>query len=343
MKLQLLVPQYKEDEKTIKPLLDSIAIQRAIDFSDIGMIIVNDGTDVLLGKDFLQSYPFKIEYYQVSHRGVSAARNFALRLATADYVMFCDSDDKFYGDIGLWYILRDIREGGGFDLLQSEFLEEIKLPDGSFIFHPRANDPVFVHGKVYRREYLRHNRIFFDERLSIHEDANFNGLALQLGKNVKVASFVYYMWCWRDDSTVRLDPLFGLKEYHKAIDNRILLIEECLERALPDKASYFAGQMIYDMFKTSLDPRWASMKDTLAETKDILLEKEFKFYSRFRKYLYIVPKEICSFWLKGIREALFVKETTQEQVEGLFDRWLEKLKNKEWLEQNSEIGEKKDG
>lgn len=33
MKLQILVPHYKEPTEVIKPLLDSIAIQQNVDFS----------------------------------------------------------------------------------------------------------------------------------------------------------------------------------------------------------------------------------------------------------------------------------------------------------------------
>ena len=50
MKLQILVPQYKETDEVVKPLLDSIALQQGINFDDIGVVIVNDGTDVRLSK-----------------------------------------------------------------------------------------------------------------------------------------------------------------------------------------------------------------------------------------------------------------------------------------------------
>ena len=46
-KLQILVPQYKETEVIIKPLRDSIEVQQNVDLqNDIGVIIVNDGTEV---------------------------------------------------------------------------------------------------------------------------------------------------------------------------------------------------------------------------------------------------------------------------------------------------------
>ena len=52
-KLQILVPQYKETIETIQPLLNSIALQQNINFEELGVIICNDGSDVLLNKDLL--------------------------------------------------------------------------------------------------------------------------------------------------------------------------------------------------------------------------------------------------------------------------------------------------
>ena len=55
MKLQILIPQYKETEDIIKPLLDSIAIQQNVDLiHDVGVIIVNDGSDVILSDKFFK-------------------------------------------------------------------------------------------------------------------------------------------------------------------------------------------------------------------------------------------------------------------------------------------------
>lgn len=101
MKLQILVPQYKETEEVIKSLLDSLIVQQNVDFNEFGVIITNDGSDVKLSKKFLDSYPYKIEYYKAKHQGVSATRNECLDKAIADYVMFCDADDMFYNACGL--------------------------------------------------------------------------------------------------------------------------------------------------------------------------------------------------------------------------------------------------
>ena len=51
MKLQILVPQYEETDEIVKPLLDSIALQQNIDFDEIGVIIVNEGSEVKLSNE----------------------------------------------------------------------------------------------------------------------------------------------------------------------------------------------------------------------------------------------------------------------------------------------------
>ena len=126
-KLQILIPQYKETDEVIKPLLDSIAIQQSINFDEIGVIIVNDGTDVHLTEHLLNSYPYEIEYHLNEHKGVSATRNACLDYATADYVMFCDADDMFYNACGLWILFREMKIGQ-FDSLVSVFIEESHMP-----------------------------------------------------------------------------------------------------------------------------------------------------------------------------------------------------------------------
>ncbi len=100
MKLQVLIPQYKETDEVIKPLLDSIALQQNIPFDEVGVIICNDGSSVFLSDELLAGYPYEIQYYKEPHRGVSGTRNACLDHATADYVMFCDADDMFFNACG---------------------------------------------------------------------------------------------------------------------------------------------------------------------------------------------------------------------------------------------------
>ena len=199
MRLQILVPQYKETEQVIKPLLDSIEVQQNVDLkNDVGVIIVNDGTDVHLSREFLDRYSYHIDYRLHEHRGVSATRNACLDYATADYVMFCDADDMFYNACGLYIVFREI-EGGGFDSLVSSFIEESRMPGSRIpVYINHDMDSTFVHGKVHRRQFLLDNNIRWNDALTIHEDSYFNCLCQRLAKELKHSVTSFYLWRWRD-------------------------------------------------------------------------------------------------------------------------------------------------
>lgn len=278
MKLQILIPQYKETDAIIKPLLDSIAIQQSIDMNEVGVIICNDGSDVFLTDNLLNSYPFKIEYYKEPHRGVSATRNACLNRATADYVMFCDADDMFYNACGLWIIFREMT--AGFDSLVSMFVEETRNPETKQVeYINHEMDSTFVHGKVHRRQYLLDKEIHFNDNLIIHEDSFFNILCQNLSKNVKYCQTPFYLWKWRDDSVCRHDPKYILKTYRNMLDSNDALIDEFLSRGLQDKAMFFSVFMIFDAYYTMNKPEWIDQ-----ENQEYRNSTELRFADYFKKH-----------------------------------------------------------
>ena len=260
MKLQILVPQYKETDEVVKPLLDSIAIQQSVSMDDIGVIICNDGSDVFLSDELLNSYPYKIEYYKEPHNGVSATRNACLDHATADYVMFCDADDMFCNACGLWIIFREMQTG--FDSIVSCFVEETRHPETKEIIYTNHDmDSTFVHGKVHRRGYLKDHGIRFNDKLTIHEDSYFNILCQNLSQNVKYCPTPFYLWKWRDNSVCRHDPKYILKTYNNMLDSNDALIDEFLSRCMPDKAMFYTVFMIFDAYYTMNKPDWIDQEN----------------------------------------------------------------------------------
>ena len=278
MKLQILVPQYKETDDIVKPLLDSIALQQSVDFNEVGVIICNDGSDVFLTDEFLASYPFLIEYYKEPHRGVSGTRNACLDHAIADYVMFCDADDMFYNMCGLWIIFNEIQRG--FDSLVSCFTEETRLFNTTEpVYTNHDMDSTFVHGKVHSRHYLLFNNIRWNENLTIHEDSFFNIQCQNLSENVKYCPTPFYLWKWRDDSVCRHDPKYILKTYNNMIDSNDALIEAFIEKGHPDKGIFYVGFMIYDAYYTMNKPEWINQ-----DNKEYRDKTEERFASYFAKY-----------------------------------------------------------
>ena len=261
MKLQILIPQYEETDEVIKPLLDSIAIQQNIDFSELGVVICNDGSDVHLSDDFLGSYPFNVDYILAPHGGVSATRQRCLNHATADYVMFCDADDMFCNTMGLWMIFREIGLGV-FDSLTSIFVEETRNPlTKEVMYINREMDSTFVHGKVHRRRYLIEKGIKWNPELTIHEDSFFNIQCANLSQNVKYCPFPFYLWKWRDGSVCRHDPKYILKTYRNMLDSNSALIEEFRKKGRPDLSNFYTVFMIFDAYYTMNKPEWIDQEN----------------------------------------------------------------------------------
>lgn len=321
MKLQILIPQYKETEEVVKPLLDSIALQQSVDFNEIGVIICNDGSDVILSKDFLNSYPFKIEYHMCEHRGVSATRNACLDRATAEYVMFCDADDMFFNVCGLYIIFREIN-GGGFDSLVSVFTEETRNPEnGEIVYINREMDSTFVHGKVHRLKYLKNNNIRWNDSLTIHEDSYFNCLCQRLTPEVKYCPMPFYLWKWRDESVCRHDPKYILKTYNNMLDSNTALVKEFLDRRRMDDARFFATSMIFDAYYTLNKKEWIEQENK--EYRDAVEDRFADYYQEFKGLYESIDEKIKMQIVAGIRNRMFGEGLMLETV--TFDDWIKSI------------------
>jgi glycosyltransferase involved in cell wall biosynthesis len=324
-RLQILVPQYKETEDIIKPLLDSIEVQQGVDIiNDVGVIIVNDGTDVHLSQEFLSRYSFPIEYYLNEHSGVSATRNKCLDYATADYVMFCDADDMFYNACGMYIIFREI-ENGGFDSLVSSFIEENRLPNENKPFYINHEiDSTFVHGKVHRRQFLIDNNIRWNNNLTIHEDSYFNCLCQRLAKELKYSQTSFYLWRWRDGSVCRHDSKYILKTYNNMLDSNDALVQQFLDRGRKEDAMYYSVGMIYDAYFTMNKEEWLNQ-----ENKEYRYATERRFKEYWLKYKYLhdsIPNDVKVQVIMGIKNRMY--------MEGMV---LETLTFNEWIRQVEEI------
>lgn len=324
-KLEILIPQYKETKEIIKPLLDSIAIQQNVDLkNDVGVIIVNDGTDVHLSREFLDQYPFQIDYYLNEHKGVSATRNACFDHSTAEYVMFCDADDMFYNACGLYIIFREI-ENGGFDSLVSAFIEESRMPETKEpIYINHDMDSTFVHGKVHRRQYLIDNDIRWNDKLTIHEDSYFNCLAQKLAKELKYSQTSFYLWKWRDESVCRNDFKYILKTYNNMLDSNDALVNEFIQRKRIQDAQFYATSMIFDAYFTMNKDEWINQENREYRAAT---EKRFKDYFMKYKHLYeSIPDDVKRQIVMGIKNRMYGEGLLMESI--TFEAWIKHIVEK---------------
>ena len=279
-RLQFLVPQYKETEDVIKFLLDSIECQVEIDKKDIGMIICSDGGEYILDRKFLDKYSYDIDYVICKHRGVSATRNSAFLLSDADYVMYCDSDDGFCNTFGLKIIFENIdlseKEGKPFDLMSSKFYSE-KQAEGDTPWSMSIVDHnnVYIHSRVYKRDFLVKYSLYFNEKIWANEDSFFNISTNFYSKRTKALNSPIY--CWRGNPlSVTHDPKYIMKTLHQLIYSNDSVIETML---ILDKDKKDIAKSTFDIIcKVYLDmnkPCW--YKPENKEYKDITI-KTLKWY-----------------------------------------------------------------
>lgn len=283
MKLDIIVPHYKEPWEVCHYLFDSIALQRGLSMNNVRVLVVNDG-DCLIDEKHFEGYPYEIVYLPKEHEGVSAARNYGLDYSDADYVMFCDIDDGFLSNYGLHLVFSAMQEG--FDFLCSNFVEETYSANNTMTIVRHDKDLTFMHGKCYRRQFLVDHNLRFDTRLNIHEDGYFNMLVFSVATNKGKAKQIetpFYLWRWNDQSVVRSNrENFVMRTYDSVILSRILLCDELKKRGFTKELRTAVAMTFLNSYYDFQKPAWC-----LPKNKPIVQKAE----KEFRKY-YVLYKDI---------------------------------------------------
>ena len=286
-RLQFLVPQYKETEEVISFLLDSIEHQVDIDKNDIGVIICSDGGNYILNQEFLDKYSYDIDYIVCEHRGVSATRNSAFLLSDADYVMYCDSDDGFCNTFGIKIIFENIdlceKEKKLFDILSIQFYSEKQADEEKpWSLSICNHNNIYIHSRVYRRDFLVENDLYFNEKIWANEDSFFNISTTFYSKNTKILNVPIYVWRGNPQSVTH-DPKYIMKTLHQLIYSNDSVVETML---MLNKDKKEIAQSVFDIIcKVYLDmnrPCWYEKENR--EYMDITI-KTLKWYINKRGLL----------------------------------------------------------
>ena len=250
-KLDIIVTHYNEPWRDGQKFFDMLALQRGVNIDDYRVIFIQDGT----GSPFkpmvmLRKYPFTIAKYEISHGGVSVARNMGMRMSGADWVMFCDFDDMLYSCDSLHRILTSIDQAGDkADLLWAPFWME--QYDRKGVFHKTLKEwnSIFNHGKVYRLRFLRENHISFEPSISYSEDALFNATVCMCISPERIARIpeTTYMWCHRQES-LSSSADGQAQRNNDLYTKRVLLCEEYMKRGNAYEADCAAARAILDYY-----------------------------------------------------------------------------------------------
>ena len=276
MKLTFVVTHYKEPWEVCKPWFDSMADQLGVDFENIEILVVEDGGEPIDEAHFV-GYPYKVKTFNFGHKGVSACRNIGLDHATGDYIMFCDCDDRFISAYGIHLFLKAIKQSM-FDIVKTPFLED-QVIDGELKLIRHDQDITFIHGKLYRVDFLKDNDLRFDESLTIHEDSYFNVLGNMLAEgNIHEMSPAVYLWKYRDESIVRVDrDAYVFKTY-----DHLMNVRRAICRELERRERY--AEFYQAISKTFIDSYYDFQKpDCLKPENKEIIEKAEKAFADFFK------------------------------------------------------------
>ena len=103
IKLSIIIPVFNA-EKTLRRCLDSVLQQKD---DELEIVVINDGSkdssDKII-KEYKEKNPQTISYYKKQNTGVADTRNYGIKKAKGQYIMFLDSDD--YIDAHLYSIVK---------------------------------------------------------------------------------------------------------------------------------------------------------------------------------------------------------------------------------------------
>ena len=224
--ISFIVPVYNA-EGTLDGCIRSITNQT---FGDIEIILVNNcSTDASLQKcNELAKANGRIRVADIAEKGVSAARNRGIELATGKYVTFVDADDWVDSDVceifarlnakydydlfcfsAQYHNARKTIESffwaSNVDLLSEGQKEELQIK----VFTPNAPYSEYkmntrfagsACGKFYKRETLLKNNVRFAKETIISEDVLFNTLALDCFYRIGYTRDCFYHYEQRNDS-----------------------------------------------------------------------------------------------------------------------------------------------
>lgn len=248
--LSIIIPRYRETEKEVFPLLSSIAAQVGVDFSDIEVVIANDGDGAgELDRGFLDL--FGLDIFQVSlktNQGPGMAREHGLKAASGEYVIFCDADDVFH-NVGVLGAMMQEAEKDAPDILGSSWLEEILDEGGQYRYITHEQDNTWMHGKFLRRAFLAKNSIHFHESLRVHEDSYFLCIATALAARRSYLPITSYVWKYHPQSITRRDGAIysydSIPEFIRACS----LAHAEMEKRVPEQMEYKILQFtLYNYF-----------------------------------------------------------------------------------------------
>ena len=188
------------------------------------LIVENGSTDNT--NSIIEQLAKENKYIKIFHskKGVSRDRNFGIKNAQGKWLFFLDADDYLIdkidilknSDLIIWNYKVAQRKKE-----LSAFIKNIKSSDKikQTIVH-MLNDPtkfMTVWGKLFNREIIEKNKLWFDESVEVGEDSEFLLQYLLKIKTITFSSKYIYLYSTDNYSTTRSQDIRLIDKYQRSM------------------------------------------------------------------------------------------------------------------------------
>lgn len=247
--LQIIMPIHNTDFADFKKACFSVLSQTKKTL----LFVVDDASEnnnSILYENFCKK--MNIAYHRLGNNvGPGNARQYGIDNGyNTEWIGFLDADDVLLPHY--CEILTKEATLNNADIVIGKILHEDNSRINDFEI-PKERSLTWLHGKIYKKDFLIKNKIRFHENLFYNEDVFFNLYASRCSNKIIYIDKLVYIWRNNKNSVTRQDGVknFCKKhniEYFKA---NLLVLKEILNRQLKDNLGIIISQ-IYNSYQEEI-------------------------------------------------------------------------------------------
>lgn len=331
MLFTIIVPVYKTKKELLEKCLSSLAQQKKA--AKYEVLLIDDNNNADESGKICQEFAEKYENFRVFHQengGVSQARNLGIIKAQGKYIAFVDSDD-FVEENMLEIFIRESLTEADFYIFPFYFFKKEKnlhsYPDfqaekekiqqdilRSYFHKAFSFNVLTVWSKLYKREILIENSLFFDAEVKFGEDALFNLYFLEHVKKLNFSQKAFYNYYLENSSSTTKKTKNSIEKLEKSQEK----FEEFLEKKAWSK-DVIKTRILMLIFSTYILEFSHNIKESAKDYKNLVKKYEKDLASLANKDLTFQAK-ILAFIIK--RKSLKLLDNSQK-----FLKFLRKIKD----------------
>ena len=219
--IDVIIPAYNAIN-TLERTLFSISYQTISE--KLNVYIVNDYSEDDYS-EIINYFSMHINIKEIKldkNVGPGLAREEGIKNSNSKYIMFIDADDMFAAPNSIETIYNEINNND-LDVVIGKFIE---CRENDFVHHD--NDEIWLHGKIYRREFIEKNDIHFNDSRA-NEDNYFNQCIMLSEPKKKYIDYPIYFSMFNESSITRRNDY----EYsYKGLFGYITNMDQALQFAI---------------------------------------------------------------------------------------------------------------